>query len=88
MKGLGYLISTLSVCLLGIVSWRSDQPFWKAAVLTTGMVASVLGMLLRFLSHRKDRAAIAFAQREAENQSCEPSTAAPPKTSGDAGANN
>ena len=67
MKGLGYLISTLSVLLLGIVAWpKPDQPNWKAAVLICGMTASIIGMFLRFLSHRKEKAAIAYATKEAE----------------------
>lgn len=65
MKGVGYLVSTLSVCLLGVVSWRNDQPSWKAWLLIAGMAASVVGMLLRYLEHRKERAAIASAQHEA-----------------------
>jgi len=54
MKGLGYLVSTLSVVLLGLVAWpRPDEPQWKATVLVAGMVASVAGMFFRYLSHRK-----------------------------------
>ena len=31
LKGLGYLISTISVFFLGIVAWPSpDEPQWKA----------------------------------------------------------
>ena len=66
MKGIGYLISSLSVLLLGLVAWKSDQPTWKSIALALGMLASITGMLLRFLSHRKEQAAIAYAQREAE----------------------
>jgi hypothetical protein len=83
VKGLGYLISTLSVCLLGIVSWQGDQPLWKSLVLIAGMTASIAGMILRFLSHRKDRAAIAFAQREAAQSSFRRSGAGPPHRNGD-----
>jgi hypothetical protein len=55
-KGLGYLVSTLSVILLGIVSWKSasEQPVLFACLIA-GMAASVLGMTLRWISHRKDR---------------------------------
>ena len=68
MKGLGYLISTVSVVLLGIVSWKSGQPLWKSIVLVLGMGTSVCGMFFRYLSHRKEQKAIAYAQREAERQ--------------------
>ncbi len=67
LKGLGYLISTVSVVLLGIVSWpKPDEPQWKAIVLGLGMAVSVIGMGVRWLSHCHEKAAIAYAQREAE----------------------
>ena len=68
LKGLGYIVSTVSVILLGIVAWpKPDEPQWKALILAMGMLASVAGMGLRWLSHRKEKAAIAYAQREAEH---------------------
>ena len=70
MKGFGYLISTLSVFLLGTVAWpKPDEPTWKAIALAGGMAGSIIGLLLRFLSHRKEQAAIAYATREAEKHS-------------------
>jgi Tfp pilus assembly protein PilO len=56
-KGLGYLVSTISVVLLGMVSWKSasEQPLLFACLLA-GMAASVLGMVLRWISHRRDQA--------------------------------
>jgi hypothetical protein len=52
-KGLGYLTSALSVLLLGVVSWKSasEQPLLFACLLV-GMATSVLGMTLRWTSHR------------------------------------
>ena len=56
LKGLGYLISTVSVIFLGIVAWPvAGEPQWKAWAVAIGMATSVLGMGVRFLSHRKDR---------------------------------
>ena len=56
MKGAGYLISTLSVILLGIVAWPGpDEPRWKIWAVLAGSAASVLGMFARYLSHLKDR---------------------------------
>lgn len=62
LKGLGYLTSTLSVLLLGIVSLKAaeENPLLLACLLL-GMASSVAGMLLRWRSHRleqheKDRA--------------------------------
>ena len=57
LKGLGYLISTISVLLLGTVSWNSaSQNPILLSCLVAGMSASVLGMLLRWLSHRREEA--------------------------------
>jgi energy-converting hydrogenase Eha subunit A len=56
LKGLGYLISTISVFFLGIVAWPApDEPKWKAWAVAIGMATSVIGMGVRFVSHRKDR---------------------------------
>ena len=62
LKGAGYLISTASVLLLGAVSWKSaieDRRLFLA--LLAGMSLSIVGMMLRWRSHRleqreKDRA--------------------------------
>ena len=55
-KGLGYLISTISVLLLGIVAWKSasEQPLLFACLIA-GMIASITGMGLRWISHRLDQ---------------------------------
>jgi uncharacterized membrane protein YhhN len=64
MKGLGYLISTLSVVLLGTVAWpKPDEPQWKVGIVIAGMAASILGMFLRFLSHRKQARELKRAKR-------------------------
>jgi len=66
LKGLGYLVSAISVGLLGIASWPNpDEPKWKAIVIAIGMATSIGGMFLRFLSHRKDRHDIHRAERKA-----------------------
>ena len=56
LKGFGYLVSTLSVILLGIVSWKSasEQPVLFACLIL-GMLASVAGMSLRWISHRMEQ---------------------------------
>jgi hypothetical protein len=52
IKSTGYLVSTLSVVLLGIVSWKkaSEEPLLMACLIA-GMATSVLGMFLRWLSY-------------------------------------
>ena len=56
LKGLGYLVSTLSVILLGIVGWKSasGQPLLFLC-LGGGMLASIAGMSLRWVSHRMEQ---------------------------------
>lgn len=70
LKGLGYLVSTLSVILLGIVSWQAaaEQPLLLICLIG-GMAASVIGMGLRWLSHRlseKEKQAIEARAEETE----------------------
>lgn len=56
MKAVGYVISIFSVILLGIVAWQStvENPELKP-YLIAGMATSIVGMLLRFASHEKER---------------------------------
>jgi hypothetical protein len=63
LKGFGYLVSTLSVVLLGLVSWKSasEQPLLFLCLIL-GMLASVAGMGLRWISHRIEQK----EKREAE----------------------
>jgi hypothetical protein len=52
LKGLGYLVSTFSVLLLGIVAWKgAEKEPLLFACLIAGMAASIAGMGLRWLSH-------------------------------------
>ena len=65
MKGLGYLVSTLSVLLLGIVAWpKPDQPHWKFVALGCGMAASICGMLLNSSHTEKSGPPFAMLQRK------------------------
>lgn len=51
-KGLGYLVSILSVFLLGAIAWpKSEDPRWHLPVLIGGMATSILGMAFRYKSH-------------------------------------
>ena len=64
VKGLGYLVSTLSVILLGIVSWKSasEEPLLFACLIL-GMSASIAGMSLRWISHRLEQKEKARGER-------------------------
>lgn len=69
-KGLGYLVSTISVVLLGIVAWKSasQQPFLLLCLIL-GMAASIVGMALRWISHRIEQKEKERIEREAANPS-------------------
>lgn len=57
MKGFGYLVSIVSVLLLGAAAWKtaSQEPLLLLC-LVAGMATSILGMGLRYYSYRRDEA--------------------------------
>ncbi|CDX31832.1 conserved exported hypothetical protein [Mesorhizobium sp. ORS 3359] len=56
LKGTGYLISTVSVILLAIVSWSSaSQSPLLVACLLGGAATSIAGMLCRWLSYQIEK---------------------------------
>ena len=64
MKSLGYLVSTLSVFMLGAVAWpQAGEPREKMWLIVGGVATSIVGMFLRYLSHRQDKRDIAEARR-------------------------
>lgn len=65
MKGVGYVISTMSVLLLGLAAWpQPGDPPEKMSLVVGGMAASIFGISVRYLSHRKDRREIDEAKEE------------------------
>ena len=52
IKSFGYLISTISVVLLSIVSWSKakEQPLLMACLIG-GAISSIIGMFCRWLSY-------------------------------------
>ena len=56
IKTIGYAVSTLSVILLGIVSFKnaSEHPLLLACLIA-GAATSVIGMGLRWLSYQMDK---------------------------------
>ena len=65
-KGLGYLVSIVSVLLLGAVAWpKPEDPDWHRLMLIAGMATSIIGMGFRYLAHRKEKAEIKRAEAEA-----------------------
>ena len=55
LQGLGYLVSSLSVLALGAVGWKAAQDDETLFILLiVGMAASLVGMLLRWMSFLQD----------------------------------
>ena len=55
IKSLGYLVSTISVLLLGVASWPGAARAGLTVVLVLGMTASILGMACRWYSYRLEK---------------------------------
>jgi len=55
IKTSGYLISSVSVMLLGVVSWKSasEKPVLLACLIG-GMLLSILGMICRWISYQME----------------------------------
>lgn len=56
LKTIGYLISIVSVMLLGLVAWQTvaHDPFLRLCLMG-GVSASIIGMVFRWISHLKDQ---------------------------------
>jgi hypothetical protein len=68
-KGLGYLISIVSVLFLGAIAWpKDDDPWWHVPVLIIGMATSIIGMACRYKAHLDQQREIKKAEAEAERR--------------------
>jgi hypothetical protein len=54
IKAFGYLISTLSVILLGVVAWAGADEGWMRILVVLGALTSIAGMGLRWVSFERD----------------------------------
>jgi hypothetical protein len=65
-QGIGYLVSSVSVLLLGAVAWPTpSEPRWMIPAVVIGCATSVIGMGLRYIAHVQQKRAVAKAEREA-----------------------
>lgn len=56
LKTVGYLVSTVSVVLLGLVSWQAAKEHEALMLaLLAGMATSILGMFLRWCSFLQEK---------------------------------
>ena len=66
-KGLGYLVSIVSVFFLGAAAWPKDNPpNWYYPALIFGMLTSIVGMGFRDMAHREMQREVRRAEAEAE----------------------
>lgn len=64
MRGLGYLVSIVSVLLLGAVAWPSpEEPRWHMAAIVAGMALSIVGMGLRWTASRQQKSELHRVER-------------------------
>jgi hypothetical protein len=72
-KGIGYLFSIAGVLLLGARSWpKPGDPSWFWPALIGGVVTSLIGFGLRYLSHLKERRQIDDAEAKADGKAAPP----------------
>jgi len=55
VKATGYLISTLSVLLLGVAAWPGAARAGLLPALILGMATSIIGMALRLFSYELEK---------------------------------
>jgi hypothetical protein len=68
-KGLGYLISIVSVFLLGAIAWpKPDAPWWHLPLLILGMATSITGMGCRYKAHLDELRELRKAKAEARSR--------------------
>jgi len=67
-KGPGYLVSIVSVFILGAVAWPNPgDPAWIKPALIAGMATSILGMGFRYIAHRQQQAELKETEAEARS---------------------
>ena len=65
-KGLGYLVSIVSVLLLGAIACpRASDPRWHMPVLVLGVLTSIAGMGMRYRAHILQQRELKQAKAEA-----------------------
>lgn len=67
-KGIGYLFSVLGVLLLGAQAMpKPDDPWWYWPALIGGVVTSIIGFVVRYMAHLKQRREIERTEAEAQH---------------------
>ena len=68
-KGLGYLVSIVSVFVLGAVAWpKAGEPRWHLVALMLGMSTSIIGMGCRYKAHLDEQRELQRTKAEASRR--------------------
>jgi hypothetical protein len=68
-KGLGYLVSIVSVFFLGSIAWpKAGEPWWHIPALILGMATSITGMSFRYKSHLDQQRELRKTKAEARRR--------------------
>jgi hypothetical protein len=68
-KGLGYIVSIVSVFLLGTIAWpKAGEPAWHSPVLIAGMATSIIGMGFRYKAHLAQQRELRRTEAKAERR--------------------
>jgi hypothetical protein len=66
-KAIGYLVSMVSVLLLGSIAWpKPHDPAWHVPFLLAGMATSLVGMGFRYKAHLDQKREIKHAKAKAD----------------------
>ncbi|HZU50846.1 MAG TPA: hypothetical protein VE968_03115 [Sphingomicrobium sp.] len=66
-KGIGYLFSIIGALLLGAEAWpKPSDPSWHLPALIAGIATTIIGFVVRYMAHLKQRREIERTKREAE----------------------
>ena len=68
-KALGYIVSIISVFLLGAIAWPgAGEPAWHGPVLIAGMASSIVGMGFRYKAHLDQQRELRKTEAEARKR--------------------
>ena len=69
-KGVGYLFSIAGALLLGAIAWpKPEDPAWHLPALIAGVATTIIGFLIRYLAHLREKREIRDANAKADRAS-------------------
>jgi len=68
-KGIGYLFSIVGALLLGAQAWpKPTDPSWHMPAVIIGVSTTIVGFVVRYIAHLRQRKEIDQAKRDAERR--------------------